>query len=43
MDVTHSSCMSFSLQIKETTSDEILIANRHHGKCDRNRQVRDNR
>ena len=36
-------CMSFSLQIQETTSDdEILIDICHHGTWDRNGQVRDN-
>ena len=45
MDVTPSKKerhMSFSVQSEETLSNEILIANRHHGTCDRNRQVRDN-
>ena len=40
MDVTVSRCMSCSFRIEETMSDEILIANHHHGMCNRNGQVR---
>ena len=35
MDGTPSRCVSFSLQVEETmTDDEILLDNRHHGTCD---------
>ena len=35
MDGTLSRCVSFSLQVEETTTDdEIILDNRHHGTCD---------